>query len=289
MTVSSYEDNYLLKGKLQLSNLAVTDDEEGSFDTGVSETAEVDEDFEESRVEIERIKEKEKQSDQISLVKKNANGFPTYIQSGPATCETSTIKKSYHQRKGFMKYKGEYILKTTAIYLLQEHLQISNDRLLRVRNEQPSHLLTGNENDPSGTEVIHIGDLILIRVIDNSGKVLLGRVVQFSYLQGTKSSRRYSSTYVDTSKDSYKTIGVYANYYARYGSENNGLIPFESLDSVFTTGYAAMENFVCLVNSSSVVDSHQDGVAFSIKLDHLVELLPNWEQIICMKRDFIST
>ena len=160
-----------------------------------------------------------------------------------------------------MKYKNSYILKTTAIYLLQEHLQLSNDRLLRVRNEQPSHLLTGNDNNPNDTEVIvHIGDLIIIRQIDNPEKVLLGRVIQFSYLEGTRSSHRYSSTYVDTSKDSYKTIGVYANYYALFDPEINDIIPFESLDSFFTTGYAPMENFVCLVNSSSVIDSDQDDI-----------------------------
>ena len=35
----------------------------------------------------------------------------------------------------FIQYYGAYIRKSTALYLLQENLQLSSDRLLRVRSE----------------------------------------------------------------------------------------------------------------------------------------------------------
>ena len=42
MTLTSYEDKYLLKGKLQLTDVAMTEDEEGGFEIDVSGTAEVE-------------------------------------------------------------------------------------------------------------------------------------------------------------------------------------------------------------------------------------------------------
>ena len=42
----------------------------------------------------------------------------------------------------FIQYNGAYIRKSTALYLLQENFQLSSDRLLRVRSEQPKHIFS---------------------------------------------------------------------------------------------------------------------------------------------------
>ena len=43
----------------------------------------------------------------------------------------------------------------------------------------------------------------------------MGRVVQFSYIEGNNRQHEYSSMYVDLTKDSYKSIGAFANWFAR--------------------------------------------------------------------------
>ena len=93
MTISCYEDKYLLKDKLQLSNLAVAEDQESLFDTEVGYATEINENVQESQAEIRQIHAEEGQSNNISLVRKNALGFLTYIQSGTEIRETLTTKK----------------------------------------------------------------------------------------------------------------------------------------------------------------------------------------------------
>ena len=64
------------------------------------------------------------------------------------------------------------------------------------------------------------GDLCIFKQIDCS-ECLVGRVVQFSYLLGTKKQRQFSNGSVDLEKDSASNIGIYANWF--YGvkpSEN---------------------------------------------------------------------
>ena len=122
--------------------------------------------------------------------------------------------------------------KTTSLYL-QENFQISNVRLLRLRCAQPSHLFSSSDFVKTSSSNVRMGDLCLLRRVD-SEKVFLGRVIQFSYPQGTKKQ----STYVDMSIDSYKNIGVFANWFARVqrNDERDDLILFEPLDFVFTAG-----------------------------------------------------
>ena len=128
--------------------------------------------------------------------------------------------------------------------MLQENIQLSNDRLLRVREDQPSHLYSGSPIDVQNTSYVINGDLCIFKRID-CDKVLIGRVVQFSYIKGNKKARAYSSSYVDMNKLSYKTIGVFANWYAMVETINNENILFQAVDDAFTAGYLSMENYLC--------------------------------------------
>ena len=94
-----------------------------------------------------------------------------------------------------------------------------------MRSEQPSHLFSGSSGQNIIQSHVRVGDLCIFRRIDCE-KVLLGGVVKFSYLVGTKKQREYSSSYVDMTKDSYKNIGVFSNYIARFEVNDLNTIHF---------------------------------------------------------------
>jgi hypothetical protein len=109
-------------------------------------------------------------------------------------------------------------------------------------------------------------------------------VVQFSYLTGTKKEREFSGSYVDMSNESYKGIGVYANWFARRGSEVGEFIYFEALDLVFTAGYHGMEHFVGTVDDSSLVC--EPNATLAVKSSAFNQLLSNWEELISDIHEF---
>ena len=85
-----------------------------------------------------------------------------------------------------MEFQGKFIRKSTAFYLMQENMSISNDRLLRVRSEQPFHVFSVS-TPGTGTNTsscIKSEDLCIFRRVDDEDKYLCGRVIQFSHLSG---------------------------------------------------------------------------------------------------------
>ena len=140
---------------------------------------------------------------------------------------------------------------------------MSNDRLLRVRSAQPTHLFSGTRGNDSGPQQrVNSNDLCFFRRID-SEKLLIGRVVQFSYLEGSKRAREYSSLYVDTSIDSCNSIGVSANWFqgAKETSENE-FVSFIPLDGMFTIGYLSMKYYVATIDENVLCET--ENAAFSI-------------------------
>lgn len=210
----------------------------------------------------------------INLIKKVAPGVPTYESSSK-----SQSVRNYNNKNGkscFVRYNGAFIRKTTALYLLQEKNQLSNDRLLRVRAAQPSHLYnSNNKSHCQREELIQSGDLCAFKQVE-SDKLIIGRVIQFSYLEGTKKQREYSSTYVDVTCESFNSIGVFCNWFQPVKALD-GLV-FFPLD-VFTTGYHPMEYYVSTVDMSSL-QSHDEG-SFSIKIQTLQKMFPDWESELC--------
>ena len=110
------------------------------------------------------------------------------------------------------RYENAYIRKATALYLIQENCQVSNDRLLRVRRDQPflyQKLIV---------VWIHqsvLGIFVYSNVSIEKNKHLLGRVIHFSYLSGSKRDSQYTSTYVDMTKERFKTIGALFRFIPR--------------------------------------------------------------------------
>ena len=177
-----------------------------------------------------------------------------------------------------MWYENAYIRKTTALYLIQENYQVSNDRLLRVRWDQPEHLFSIGETYVGMDTSVRSGDLCVFKRVDRKNpKYLLGRVVQFSYLSGSKRDRQYTSTYVVMTKESCNTIGAFANWYIGVYSDSSHVIqvlPFIPFENFFSTGYLPMDQYVntisdeCLV---SVID-----VSFGIPYVEITKIIPNW-------------
>ena len=164
------------------------------------------------------------------------------------------------------------------MYILQENCQLSNDRLLRVRSEQPSHLFSGIDQQSTLGSNVRVGDLCVLRRVD-CDRLVMGRVVQFSYLTGTKKQRAYSSTYFDMSIESFKDIGVYCNYFARSNNTDfTETVAFEPLELVFTTGYLTMENYVCRIKEELVTVSNNESVTFEIPIIEICQLLQKSEE-----------
>ena len=139
--------------------------------------------------------------------------LPTYELSASNSDGKKSKEFTVKGRSSFISYNGVYIRKVTALYLLQERTQLSNDRLLRVRGVQPEHVFTGETRNVSGDNVVSSGELCVFKRID-CPNYLLGRIVQFSYLQGKKRQRQFSGQTVELQKESCKNIGVFANWYS---------------------------------------------------------------------------
>ena len=119
---------------------------------------------------------------------------------------------------------------------------------------------------------------------ENSDKVIVGRFIQFSYLEGTKKERQYSSLYVDMSKDSCKSIGVFANWFKEAIDDANGKVNFLPSDDVFTVGYLSMENYVSTIGQNVLETcSSDDSVSFSISQSVLNDICSE-DWFICQPR-----
>ena len=227
----------------------------------------------------------------IFLEKQSTSGISTYIPVSNSTVSKrvfSLANRKDPSKSAFVKYKGVYIRKTTALYILQENPQLSNDRLLRVRSVQPTHLFSGSGATGSSSsgykQFVYSGDLCIFQRIDSS-KHLVGRVIQFSYLQGSKKAREYSSSFVDTSKESLHSIGVLANYYCGVSAaSNDSHVSFKPLIGHYSTGYLSMSNYKYTIDDTSV--SQCEGCSFSLSVNHLSAVDPNWNDFLSFEHDF---
>ena len=227
----------------------------------------------------------------IFLEKQKTSGIPTYVPVPKSSKESGRVFSLMRQKdttkSAFVEYDGVYIRKTTALYILQENPQLSNDRLLRVRSAQPSHLFTGiNDGARSGPQTtVYSGDLCIFQRIDTE-KYLLGRVVQFSYMEGSKSERQYSSTYVDTTdEERLESIGVLANYYQAISATiDNSSVSFKPLITRYRIGYLSMRHYKYTVDENALQES--DDFSFAISPDHFSVADHEWKDNLSFDYDF---
>ena len=159
---------------------------------------------------------------QIRVAKKSHKGIATYAQTG----SRGTVRNKTYKQSQFVLRQGAYIRKSTALYLLQESSALSSDRLIRARTDESKSSRINSEL------TVKSGDLCFFKRVD-SDKILAGRVIQFSYLERNKRQREYSGTFVDTSKESYKLIGVFANWFVIMDdTDDPSILAFTPLDDI---------------------------------------------------------
>ena len=113
---------------------------------------------------------------------------------------------------------------------------------------------------------------------------LVGRVVQFSYLEGSKRAREYSGCFVDTTKESVNSISVLANYY--YGvSElsSDSCISFKPLVGRYSIGYLPMIYYKYTIDSSGLRE--RDDCAFSVPVTDISAGDPDWADNLTYHED----
>ena len=225
---------------------------------------------------------------QIKVRKSKTNTFPTYetVQESTTvegTSESSSKMFSLHGKLSktspFVLYNDTYIRKTTALYLLQESSSVSSDRLLRVRAQQPNHIFSGLEVDKCGPmQCVRAGDLCVFIRIDCAEKCLVGRIIQFSYMQGNKRERQYSADFVDLTKATYKNIGVFANWFqgTRISQDRRvDVVEFKPLELIFTPGYISLTHYIASIDDSTMIESSDN--SFSLPIDVVRKVLPQWK------------
>ena len=134
---------------------------------------------------------------------------------------------------------------------------------------------------------MRIGDLCLFCQELNNDKALVGRVIGFSYMEGRKKARVYSSTYVDMHKyvkDGDCDIGTHANWFSRRERTDTDLVYFEPLELIFTAGYLSMRNYVATIDESSI--AYEPDATIAIKSASLNAILPGWEEMISLSDKF---
>ena len=166
--LQSYTDLDLVQHVQDIIEDAVTNDHESEDNSNACSDDERVNTIDENNVSPDDVVTIQEDLSQLRVVKSVTSTFPVYEKVTDEVTGTSVLqeasnekpcKKTYSvqgvsKKSGakskekprpspFVTYKGTYIRKTTALYLLQENFQVSSDRLLRVRSEQPSHIFSG--------------------------------------------------------------------------------------------------------------------------------------------------
>ena len=154
---------------------------------------------------------------------------------------------------------------------------MSNDRLLRVRQTQLSHIHNTRNNSVYPENHLKTCDLCLFwRVVDLS-KFAVGRVLQFSYMHGSKKGCEFSSDYVDfdTSKTELSEMGAFCNWYI--GEEVGDFIGFK-LTHDYTQGYLSLDNYFMKIPENECARSENYG--FCITKEYFLKFIDNIVKVI---------
>ena len=275
MVLESNEDSYILSDVIHVLEKAVEEDEEEeeySDPTDSTESTHHDPDLESELIVI--------QEDLVSLrlSKSSSSGLPIYDVSstskGTVKSKTYSLKKK--NKSPFLLYGDRYIRKSTALYLLQENMSLSSDRLLRVRKKQLSHIHNTRSDAVYPENHIKTCDLCIFNRVDDQSKFAIGRVLQFSYMRGSKKEREFSADYVDFDVDSDMShIGAFCNWYVgkEKGSELGFLLSYN-----YAQGYLSLDNYVMKITENQVVMSEE--YAFIIRKDYFDTCIKDYNKVL---------
>ena len=170
MVLNSYENKDLVQNVEKVVEEAIQHDHESNEGSiienddfsGPSEVAMTQEDIVTINEDLSIIKLRKKalsvglRTYQVSDKDEVCSSGKNYSLSGKTKDKKKSKESSTEtQTKSvspFVLYQGSYIRKGTALYLLQENCQVSSDRLMRVRSEQPSHIFAGSTENRTGPQ-----------------------------------------------------------------------------------------------------------------------------------------
>ena len=273
MCLESYEDTHLLEDVIQLLHNAIDDDgehEEYVENPAATTTDDIFDDID--PVLIQR------DLNNLRLKKSSKPGIPTYevsVDKGSNISKTYSLQKN--KKSPFILYNDKYIRKSTDLYLLQENFSVSHDRLLRVRANQPEHVHNLGNNLIYPQDHMKFCDLCVFRRTGDGNKLAIGRVIQFSYLQGTKKNREYSADYVDFSKD-ITNIGAFCNWYEMVDPHTNEEIVSFKHSHVFTQGYIPLSYYVAKISDKHL--KYDEANTFSIPQIFLNTTIKDWKTML---------
>lgn len=275
MVLQSDEDSYILSDVIHVLAKAVEEDEEDeeySEPTISTESTHDDPDRESELILI--------QEDLVSLrlSKSSTSGLPVYdlTSTTKGTVKSKTYALQRKNKSPFLLYGDRYIRKSTALYLLQENMSLSSDRLLRVRKKQLSHIHNPESDAVYPENHIKTCDLCLFKRVDDQRKFAIGRVLQFSYMRGSKKEREFSSDYVDFDADAEMSyIGAFCNWYV--GEEKDSEIGF-ILSYNYAQGYLSLDNYVMKIPDSQVAISEE--YAFIIRKEYLDTCIDDYNKVL---------
>ena len=140
MILKNYDDSRILHDKLIIIQNSMISDSEIDFeDQGELVTESMMESHEQSiglREDMARL----------NVVKSGKTSLPTYEITKTSSSKKKEYALSKNGRSSFLVSEGTIIRKSTALYILQENAQISNDSLLRVRANQSNELQQHTRN-----------------------------------------------------------------------------------------------------------------------------------------------
>ena len=184
MELENYDDTILLNDKMSIIEDALIVDNEVDNNMIDNNEQDIAEEIVLPGEEAIGIKEN---MIKLTLIKSKATKLPTYEIINNSYQKGKKYSLSKNGKSAFLVYEGTIIRKTIALYILQENSQLPNDRLLRVRSEQASHLFDSTRfNYTPPANCVRAGDLWLFKSVDNEEKYVLGRIIQFSYIRGNK-------------------------------------------------------------------------------------------------------
>ena len=109
--------------------------------------------------------------------------------------------------------------------------------------------------------------------------------MQFSYLEGSKRDREYSSSYVDTSKNKFQSIGVLTNLFqAVKQSIDMAFVSFVPLNDAFKIGYLPITCYISTIHEITLC--HSDDSAFGIPANVLSAIESQWKRILSFDTEF---
>ena len=191
--------------------------------------------------EIEELKDAKVIEDQlhkklfqkISYSQIKSETIPSYVRND-STKDNSTDNKKLSKHSALVEvlYNGKimYIHKSTAVWIFQEGERLSSDRLLRVREKQPSatsktsiSTLPPTTTTPEKNNVISIGDICVFKNRENNDNDWkIGKILQFAYyLEKTKKARQYTGSFVKCNEGNVNKIGVVCSWFQKSSSGSN--------------------------------------------------------------------